>query len=181
MLYETPFHVKVVAPWYGRKFVIQTWMLDGYEVCRDAWELAVGGSKKKHRTLYSLVCGGYGPTDLEARKTTKKLLEKLETQNSIRYWLKNNANENQHWNYNHFLSHASLIQKKSVLTAALRKVNNYASDKGTLTFSANKKIRQFLNIGYPIGMIKKVCNKIAATEGNGTWISIRNNIHFHSS
>ena len=65
---------------YGRKFVIQTWMLDGYEVCRDAWELAVGGSKKKHRTLYSLVCGGYGPTDLEARKTTKKLLEKLETQ-----------------------------------------------------------------------------------------------------
>ena len=65
---------------YGRKFVIPSWLLDGLEVCRDAWELVVGGSKKKHRTLYSLVCGGYGPTDLEARKTTKKLLEKLEMQ-----------------------------------------------------------------------------------------------------
>ena len=63
---------------YGRKYVIPRWMLDGYEVCHEAWKLVVGGSEKKHRTLYALVCGGHGPSDLEARKLTKKLVERLE-------------------------------------------------------------------------------------------------------
>ena len=33
--------------------------------------------------------------------------------NSIRFWLKNNSDEQQHWNYSHFLSHASLTQRKA--------------------------------------------------------------------
>ena len=63
---------------YGRKYIVPRWMLDGYEVCHEAWKLVVGGSEKKHRSLYALVCGGHGPSDLEARKLTKKLVEKLE-------------------------------------------------------------------------------------------------------
>ena len=63
---------------YGRKFTIPRWMLDGHEVCRSAWILLVGGSSKKHRTLYTLVCSGHGPTDLDAKKLTKTLLDRLE-------------------------------------------------------------------------------------------------------
>ena len=64
---------------YGRKYVIPKWTLDGHEVCREAWQLVVGGSSKKHSSIYSMVCGGYGPADMVARKSAKILLEKLST------------------------------------------------------------------------------------------------------
>ena len=38
------------------------------------------------------------------------------------------------------------------------------------------KLEEFKRLGYPIPMLKQMCNYIATTTGNGTWINIRNNI-----
>ena len=96
--------------------------------------------------------------------------------NKIRYWLKNKADLTSQWKYSHFDSHASLTQKRSTMIATLRKVHQMASDKKKLILSAEKKIKEFLNLKYPIGMIWKACSRIAREECEGTWITIRKNI-----
>ena len=95
--------------------------------------------------------------------------------NKIRHWLKNNndINDNQ-WKYTHFKSHSPFTQKRATLLASLQKIQFHASDKGGLSLSARKKIKEFLLIGYPIGMIRKACNKLAASNNCPAWLSIRN-------
>ena len=51
-----------------------------------------------------------------------------------------------------------------------------ASDKTKLFDSAEKKLKEFLNLDYPIGMLWKACSRIAREEGEGAWISIRKKI-----
>ena len=51
-----------------------------------------------------------------------------------------------------------------------------ASDKRKLVVSAEKKLKEFLNLKYPIGMLWKACSRIAREECEGTWITIRRNI-----
>jgi len=62
----------------GRRFTIREWKLDGRLVCRKAWMLAVGGSERMHRDLYSLVCRGHGPGDAQAQQKVKKMLSDVE-------------------------------------------------------------------------------------------------------
>ena len=73
--------------------------------------------------------------------------------NRIRHWLKNKADLASNWRYSHFDSHASLIQKRSTIVATLRKVHQMASGKRKLIISAEKKLQEFLNLKYPIGML----------------------------
>ena len=51
-----------------------------------------------------------------------------------------------------------------------------ASDRENMRQSARNKLEEFKRLGYPIPMLKQMCNYIATTTGNGTWINIRNNI-----
>ena len=96
--------------------------------------------------------------------------------NRIRYWLKNKSDPEMQWRYAHFYSHSSLTQKRSTLIATLRKVHMMASDKSKLFNSAKRKLEEFLNLEYPIGMLWKACSRIAREECEGTWISIRKEI-----
>ena len=96
--------------------------------------------------------------------------------NRIRYWLKNKADLSSQWRYSHFESHTSLTQKRSTMVATLRKVHQMASDKRKLVVSAEKKLKEFLHLKYPIGMLWKACSRIAREECEGTWITIRRNI-----
>ena len=63
---------------YGRKWQIKTWKLDGHEVCRKGWMLAVGGTEKMHRTVLSCVLRGHGPGDAAAEVSVKKMLGTVE-------------------------------------------------------------------------------------------------------
>ena len=60
--------------------------------------------------------------------------------------------------------------------ATLRKVHMMASDKKKLFDSAEKKLKEFLHLDYPIGMLWKACSRIAREECEGAWISIRKEI-----
>ena len=94
--------------------------------------------------------------------------------NRIRHWLRNKADLASNWRYSHFDSHASLTQKRSTIVATLRKVHQMASDKRKLITSAEKKLQEFLNLKYPVGMLWKACSRIAREECEGTWIAITN-------
>ena len=128
-----------------------------------------GGGPAQHLYMEPLVL-----TDADGQSFLETSFE-ITPLNKIRHWLKNNndINDNQ-WKYTHFKSHSPFTQKRATLLASLQKIQYHASDKGGLSFSARKKIKEFLLIGYPIGMIRKACNKLAASNNCPAWLSIRN-------
>ena len=67
-------------------------------------------------------------------------------------------------------------QKKALVKSCLRKVHNMASNSENLKKSAIHKLKEFLALEYPKPILKQICNYIATTTGNGTWIKIRNNL-----
>jgi hypothetical protein len=104
---------------------------------------------------------------------------KITEENQIKFWLKNdNENgEDKVWRYQHFHSHMPYIQKRSILNACLKKAHKMASDKETLRKSGADKAREFQRRGYPIGMLKAVCQYMAASQNDMTWMDIKNDIY----
>ena len=96
--------------------------------------------------------------------------------NTIRRWLKNEAKTGESWKYAHYNSHSSRTQKRAVLVACLRKIHLMANDVGGLYFSAIRKLKEFENLEYPVGMLRNACNRLGATTGEGAWIGIRNRL-----
>ena len=99
--------------------------------------------------------------------------------NQIKFWLKN-ENEtgcDKIWRYQDFNSHMPYIQKRSILNACLRKAQKMASDRHTLRKSGTDKIREFQRRGYPIGMLKAVCQYMAASQNDMTWMGIKNDTY----
>jgi hypothetical protein len=105
-------------------------------------------------------------------ETTLKL-----SNDGFEYWLKNqNAESQKIWRYQHFNSYSPMGQKKALVKSCLRKVHNMASNSENLKKSAIHKLKEFLALEYPKPILKQICNYIATTTGNGTWIKIRNNL-----
>ena len=97
----------------------------------------------------------------------------------FQYWLKND-NENgatKVWRYKHFISHAPYLQKRAVLAACLKKVQKMASNRELLFVSALEKIAEFLKLQYPSHVIRAVCTYLAASQGEYTWLDVRDQIH----
>ena len=93
------------------------------------------------------------------------------------HWLKNdNEDEEKVWRYQHYRSHGSFAQKRALVVSTLRKVSRFASDKGILRRSAQDKLREFIMHKYPQKLLRSVCNLIATTTNDRTWISIREDI-----
>ena len=92
----------------------------------------------------------------------------------IDFWLKNdNEVERKIWRYNHFHSHCSFIQKRATLTACLKKTQKMASNKHVFISSACNKISEFQQLGYPKSILSGACTFLAATTGNGAWMSVK--------
>ena len=95
----------------------------------------------------------------------------------LSYWLKNdNAKERKIWRYQHWRSHAPFAQKKALVTASLRKVHKMASDRRRRYVSAMDKLREFVALSYPTNLLRSVCNLLAYTTGDSTWVGVRNSI-----
>ena len=80
------------------------------------------------------------------------------------------------WRYASYFSHGPFERKQAVITASLRKVAKMASDNNMMVPSAFQKIQEFLNVGYPPKLLRKLCAYMGSTTGNGAWIGIRNGI-----
>ena len=80
------------------------------------------------------------------------------------------------WRYASYFSHGPFERKQAVITACLRKVAKLASDNQKMVPSAFQKIQEFLNVGYPPKLLRKLCAYMGTTTGNGAWIGIRNGI-----
>jgi hypothetical protein len=55
----------------GRSYTIPKWMLEGREVCKDAWRTARGGAPRRIRDLAAEVMRGHGPAERCAGKLAK--------------------------------------------------------------------------------------------------------------
>ena len=103
---------------------------------------------------------------------------KLE-EGAFSYWLKNkNTDETKIWRYQHYDSYSPVAQKKALVKACLRKVNDMASNDRVMMESAKHKLQEFRRLEYPVAVLKQVCNYIATTTGNRRWIHIRNGLNY---
>ena len=104
---------------------------------------------------------------------------KITKDNHIKFWLKNDNETGQDkiWRYQEFNSHMPYIQKRGILNACLRKAQKMASDKETLRKSGLDKAREFQRRVYPVGMLKAVCQYMAASQNDMTWMDVKNDIY----
>jgi hypothetical protein len=86
------------------------------------------------------------------------------------------ASELKIWRYQHYRSHAPFGQKKALVIASLRKVHKMASDREQLFHSAIDKLREFVNLSYPLNLLRSACNLLAYTSAERTWLAVRNSI-----
>ena len=100
------------------------------------------------------------------------------SEDHITHRLKNdNSNGRQQiWRYQHWYSNAPFLQKRATLTACLRKVQQMASDPATLRQGALEKIAEFRRLSYPLSILRKACNFLGASTGEGTWITVRDTL-----
>ena len=101
------------------------------------------------------------------------------TGDRFRYWLKNDnrvGEEPKVWRYKDWRSHTPFAQKRALITQMMRKVHKMASDERALRQSAIQKLAEFRRLGYPLGLLRGVCNFMGATTSEGAWIGVRNAI-----
>ena len=79
--------------------------------------------------------------------------------------------------YQEFNSHMPYIQKRGILNACVRKAQKMASDKETLRKSGLDKAQEFQRRGYPVGMLKAVCQYMGASQNDMTWMDVKNDIY----
>ena len=118
------------------------------------------------------------PLKLEDGAADTFLATRLQLHNNqFRYKLKNdNEVSTKVWRYQHFHSHTPYKQKRALLTARLRKVQQMASDPDMLYQSGLAKVREFQTIRYPVPMLRAACNYLAASTGERTWLNVRDTL-----
>ena len=67
-------------------------------------------------------------------------------------------------------------QRRAVLSSALLKVHRMASDAETLHQSAVQKLAEFARLGYPRGLLRQQCSKMATMQRTYEWIRVRDNV-----
>ena len=94
--------------------------------------------------------------------------------NTVQFRLKNkNENATEVWRYHHFNSALNYQMKRSCMMATLRKVHKMASDQVQLKISGMAKLKEFGNLGYPVGIRKYMCSIMARDYQCLTWRYIR--------
>ena len=66
------------------------------------------------------------------------------------------------------------MQKRATLTACLQKIQRMSSDPTQVYLSERDKIAEFRRLRYPDSVLRKACNFLGATTGEGAWITVRN-------
>ena len=64
------------------------------------------------------------------------------------------------------------VTERGVLASTLLKVEKMASDPQQLRISALAKCTEFLQLGYPMGIIKYLCGNRARESGYHTWYHV---------
>ena len=129
------------------------------------------------RVLQSQERAYHPPLKLEEAKPDTYLESRFVIEhNKIRFRLKNDNEDGSTkvWRYQHFDSNTPFLQKRATLTACLRKTQSMASDPRMMMRGALAKIAEFRKLRYPISVIDNACTFLAASQGEGTWITIRN-------
>ena len=80
---------------------------------------------------------------------------------NVTYRLKN-ANEvhNNVWRYHHYQSRMDYTTKRSTLLSSLRKTFTMASDNEQCLIGLEAKCKEFLLLGYPVGIIRHMCSRL---------------------
>ena len=88
--------------------------------------------------------------------------------------LKNvNAHGLKVWRYHSYTSGLDYATKRATLLGTLKKVDRMASDANERIPSALDKCREFLSLGYPVGILRYMCGLLAAETGHKEWLRIK--------
>ena len=65
-----------------------------------------------------------------------------------------------------------MTQKRSTLVAVLKKVDKMASSDEERMESAVDKLREFQQLGYPLGEVMRACGRVAVEQGREVWFAV---------
>ena len=120
----------------------------------------------------------WDPLTLKRTDDGKFLETKFEKkQNGVQFRLKNDNEESyQVWRYHHYQSRLDYTCKRATMLGALKKVEKMASDNDELEFSALAKCKEFLNLGYPRGILRHMCGYLHYFSKNRRWLKVSNKL-----
>ena len=104
----------------------------------------------------------------------------LKVQNGMVHTRLKNKNEfkNEVCRYHHYHSQVDYMVKRATLLNALRKVDSHASGPLQLNISAMSKIKEFIRLGYPRGILRHMSNQIGLESRRLEWFQIRKQIPY---
>ena len=76
----------------------------------------------------------------------------------------------------HFDSYMPFEQKRSIMMACLTKVQERSNDWKKMGKSILDKLYEFLKLGYPAGMLRYMCAKLAYITRDTAWYTIRQSL-----
>ena len=86
-------------------------------------------------------------------------------------------NDNEHeravWRYHHYNSGLPYEMKRATMMATLRKVHKMATSNGMLVQSAEAKLNEFRELGYPRGIRRFMCAILARDYNSTYWRYLR--------
>ena len=98
----------------------------------------------------------------------------FDTLGALKYRLKNvNAKAPKVWRYHAYSSGLDYATKRATLLSTLKKVDRMASDATERIPSALDKCREFLQLGYPVGILKYMCGLITSETGHMEWLHVK--------
>ena len=93
----------------------------------------------------------------------------------IRCWLKDsNGNKNRKiWRYHHYDSGLPFYMKKAGIMMCLKKVHHMANDDQARITTGLHRLKEFMDLGYPIKLLQHLCAIMARDTGDRAWIQVR--------
>ena len=98
----------------------------------------------------------------------------VEDKKEIKFRIKNeNMRSREIWRYHNYESDLKYNVKRAVVLGILQVVHKMASNESQLFISAMAKVMEFVQLGYPKGIMKYMCAIMARDTDNITWRRVR--------
>ena len=95
----------------------------------------------------------------------------------ISYRLKNvNEESIKVWRYHHYRSRLAYATKRATMMAALRKAFDMGSDSEQKLIGIQAKCKEFINLEYPPGILKFMCERLYHETGHTVWLIAKGTI-----
>ena len=101
----------------------------------------------------------------------------LDAGGRVRCQLKNvNRDQTVVWRYHDYRSHLDYATKRATLLCSLKKADRMGTDAEMRATAGLAKCREFLRLGYPVGIVRHMCYVVARDSDHLEWLGVRHTL-----